>query len=170
MRKIYKIFFLCVFIILHSQAHSSEQKIVYLNLDQIFQNSVPGSLILKELKDQNKKNIEKFKLKETDLRNQEQDLIKKKNILSKEEFDSNVVSFKKKMKTFNKEREETFLKFEKEKKEKLNSFLLKITPLIEIFVKENSINIVLNEKNLFIASKNFDITNQIIEIVNKNIK
>ena len=170
MRKIYKIFFLCVFIILHSQAHSSEQKIVYLNLDQIFQNSVPGSLILKELKDQNKKNIEKFKLKETDLRNQEQDLIKKKNILSKEEFDSNVVSFKKKMKIFNKEREETFLKFEKEKKEKLNSFLLKITPLIEIFVKENSINIVLNEKNLFIASKNFDITNQIIEIVNKNIK
>ena len=74
------------------------------------------------------------------------------------------------MKIFNKEREETFLKFEKEKKEKLNSFLLKITPLIEIFVKENSINIVLNEKNLFIASKNFDITNQIIEIVNKNIK
>lgn len=170
MHKIYKIFYFCVFIILHSQAHSSEQKIVYLNLDQIFQNSVPGSLILKELKDQNKKNIEKFKLKETDLRNQEQDLIKKKNILSKEEFDSNVVSFKKKMKIFNKEREETFLKFEKEKKEKLNSFLLKITPLIEIFVKENSINIVLNEKNLFIASKNFDITNQIIEIVNKNIK
>jgi len=74
------------------------------------------------------------------------------------------------MKIFNKEREEAFLKFEKEKKEKLNNFLLKITPLIEIFVKENSINIVLNEKNLFIASKNFDITNQIIEIVNKNIK
>ena len=170
MRKIYKIFLFCVFIILNSQAYSSEQKIVYLNLDQIFQNSVTGSLILKELKNKNKKKIEKVKLKETDLRNQEQDLIKKKNILSKEEFDSNVVSFKKKMKIFNKEREETFLKFEKEKKEKLNSFLLKITPLIEIFVKENSINIVLNEKNLFIASKNFDITNQIIEIVNKNIK
>ena len=100
MHKIYKIFYFCVFIILHSQAHSSEQKIVYLNLDQIFQNSVPGSLILKELKDQNKKNIEKFKLKETDLRNQEQDLIKKKNILSKEEFDSNVVSFKKKNENF----------------------------------------------------------------------
>ena len=155
---------------MNSQAYSSEKNIVYLNLDQIFQNSIPGSLILNELKDQNNKNIEKFKLKETDLRNQEQDLIKKKNILSKEEFDSNVVSFKKKMKIFNKEREEAFLKFEKEKKEKLNNFLLKITPLIEIFVKENSINIVLNEKNLFIASKNFDITNQIIEIGNKNIK
>ena len=39
---------------------------------------------------------------------------------------------------------------------------------IEKFVKENSINIVLNEKNLFIASKKFDITNQIVEIINKN--
>ena len=74
------------------------------------------------------------------------------------------------MKTFNKEREQTFLKFEEEKKKKLNNFLSKVTPLIETYVKNNSINIVLNEKNLFIASKNFDITSQIIEIVNKNIK
>ena len=74
------------------------------------------------------------------------------------------------MKIFNKEREQTFLKFEEEKKKKLNNFLSKITPLIEKFVEENSINIVLNKKNLFIASKKFDITNQIIEIVNNNIK
>ena len=45
--------------------------------------------------------------------------------------------------------------------------------LIEVYskgTKENSINIVLNEKNLFIASKKFDITNQIVEIINKTIK
>ena len=90
--------------------------------------------------------------------------------MSKEEFEAKASDLNKKMKTFNKEREQTFLKFEEEKKKKLNNFLSKITPLIETFVKENSINIVLNEKNLFIASKNFDITNQIIEIVNNNIK
>ncbi len=170
MYKSYKIFFFFIFIFLQSQAHCSEHKIVYLNLDQIFKKSISGSLILKELKDQNKKNFERFKLKENDLRSQEQDLIKKKNILSKEEFEKNVLTLKEKMKIFNKEKEEAFLKFEKEKKDKLNNFLLKITPLIEIYVKENSIDIVLNEKNLFIASKNFDITSQIIEIVNKNIK
>ena len=37
------------------------------------------------------------------------------------------------------------------------------------YVKENSINIVLNQKNLFIASKKFDIPDQIIQIVNENI-
>ena len=170
MYKIYSLIFFCFFIIFQSDSYSNEKKIVYLNLDLIFQNSIPGSLILKELKDQNKKNIEKFKTRESDIRNEEQDIIKKKNILSKEEFEMKVLSLKDKMKTFNKEKEITFIKFEKEKKKKLNILISKITPLIEIYVKENSINIVLNEKNLFIASKNFDITNQIIEIVNKNIK
>ena len=63
-----------------------------------------------------------------------------------------------------------FQNLKKIKKKKLNEFLAKITPLIENFVKENSINIVLNQKNLFIASKNFDITDQIVQIVNENIK
>ena len=170
MYKIYTLFFIYFLILFQSHSYSTEQKIVYLNLDLIFQNSIPGSLILNELKDQNKANIEKFKSRENDLRNEEQDIIKKKNILSKEEFDSKVLLLREKMNTFNKEKEQTFLNYEKEKKKKLNNFLSKITPLIEIYVKENSINIVLNEKNLFIASRNFDITNQIIEIVNKNIK
>ena len=170
MYKFYKLFFLCLFIFFQSNFYSSEQKIVYLNLDEIIQKSLPGKLILQELQDQNKMILEKFKSKRNNLINQEKDIIKKKNILSKEEFEAKASELNKKMKNFNKEREQTFLKFEEEKKKKLNNFLLNITPLIETFVKENSINIVLNEKNLFIASKNFDITNQIIEIVNKNIK
>ena len=170
MYKIYSLIFFYFFIIFQPHSYSAEKKIVYLNLDLIFQKSIPGSLILNELKDQNKGNIEKFKSRENDLRNEEQDIIKKKNILSKEEFEMKVLSLKDKMRTFNKEKETTFINFEKEKKKKLNIFLSKITPLIETYVNENSINIVLNEKNLFIASKNFDITNQIIEIVNKNIK
>ena len=170
MYKSLKLFFFCLFVFYQSNIYSSEQKIVYLNLDEIIQKSIPGKLILQELQDQNKKNLEIFKSKRSNLLNQEKDIIKKKNILSKEEFEAKASDLNKKMKTFNKEREQTFLKFEEEKKKKLNNFLSKITPLIETFVKENSINIVLNEKNLFIASKNFDITNQIVEIVNKNIK
>ncbi|MBD1165716.1 OmpH family outer membrane protein [Pelagibacterales bacterium SAG-MED10] len=170
MYKFYKLIFFCLFIFYQSNVYSSERKIVYLNLDEIIQKSIPGKLILQKLHEQNKMNLEKFKSKRSNLINQEKDIIKKKNILSKEEFEANVSDLNKKMKNFNKEREQTFLKFEEEKKKKLNNFLSKITPLIETFVKENSINIVLNKKNLFIASKNFDITNQIIEIVNKNIK
>ena len=151
-------------------AFSAEQKIVYLNLDFIIKNSSPSKLILEELEIKKKENIQKFKLKEDELRNKEDQIIKKKNILSKEEFETEVIALNQEMKKYNQERKTVFQEFEKNKKKKLNTFLEKITPLIEDFVKENSINIVLNEKNLFIASKKFDITNQIIEIINDNIK
>ncbi len=45
----YKIFIIFFYLALTSQSLSSDQKIVYLNLDYIIQNSAPGNLILKEL-------------------------------------------------------------------------------------------------------------------------
>ena len=162
------IIFFCFFLINH--ANSDERKIVYLNLDLIVQNSVPGKFILEQLENEKKKNIEKFKSEETKIRKKEEDIIKKKNVISEEEFTSNVNALKEEMNIYNKERKKIFLEFEKHKKKRLNEFLTKVTPLIQKFVKENSINIVLNEKNLFIASKKFDITEQIIQIVNENIK
>ncbi len=170
MLKSLKLFFFYIFIFLSSNGYSDEKKIVYLNLEYIFQNSKPGKLILEDLNTIKKVNIEKFKLKENELRNTEQDLIKKKNILSNEEFNSKARALNEEMKEYNEMRENALSEFEENKKKKLNEFLAKITPLIENFVKENSINIVLNQKNLFIASKNFDITDQIVQIVNENIK
>ena len=170
MSRIVKLFFFCFFLFVSSYSYSDEEKIVYLNLDYIYQKSIPGKLILEELNKNRKLNIEKFKEKESEIRATEQDLIKKKNILSKEEFDLKVRTLNEEMQKYNKSREKAFLEFDENKKKKLNDFLVKITPLIENYVKENSINIVLNQKNLFIASKKFDITDQIIQIVNENIK
>tara|TARA_X000000950_G_scaffold2102_1_gene2203 strand:- start:314 stop:826 length:513 start_codon:yes stop_codon:yes gene_type:complete len=170
MSRIVKLFFFCFFLFVSSYSYSVEEKIVYLNLDYIYQKSIPGKLILEELNKNRKLNIEKFKEKESEIRATEQDLIKKKNILSKEEFDLKVRTLNEEMQKYNKSREKAFLEFDENKKKKLNDFLVKITPLIENYVKENSINIVLNQKNLFIASKKFDITDQIIQIVNENIK
>ena len=165
-----KLFFFYILIIYNTYAYSDEQKIVYLNLNFIVENSTPGMQILQELEIKKKQNIKKFKIKENELFNKEKDLLNKKNILSQDEFESKALALSEEMKIYNTERKKIFLEFEKNKKKELNNFLGKITPLIENFVKENSINIVLNEKNLFIASKKFDITDQIIQIVNQNIK
>ena len=166
--KKFLIIFFCFFLNIH--ASSADQKIVYLNLDAIVQNSVPGKLILEQLDTRKNKDIENFKLREKRLRDKEIDIIKKKNIISKEEFENQVSLLRNEMNIYNEEREKIFQEFEKNKNKKLNEFLEKITPIIENFVKDNSINIVLNKKNLFIASKKFDITDEIIELVNKTIK
>jgi len=45
----YKLFIIFFYLVLTSQSLSSDQKIVYLNLDYIVKNSAPGNLILQEL-------------------------------------------------------------------------------------------------------------------------
>ena len=131
----YKIFIIFFYLALITQSFSSDQKIVYLNLDYIVQNSAPGKLILQELDSIKKKNIEQFELKKSNLKNKEDDLIKKKNILSTEEFESEVLALRGEMNNYNKDRQEIFSKFEKNKQKKLNEFLKKIKPLIQTFVK-----------------------------------
>ena len=37
-------------------------------------------------------------------------------------------------------------------------------------MKENSIYMLIDKKNVFIASKNYDITNNLIELIDKQIK
>jgi Skp family chaperone for outer membrane proteins len=43
-------------------------------------------------------------------------------------------------------------------------------PLIESIMESNSIDILIEKKNVFIAKSNTDITNVVIDEINKNIK
>ena len=45
-----------------------------------------------------------------------------------------------------------------------------INPIIEDYMSKNSITIVIDKKNVYIANKDSDITNNLIEIINKKIK
>ena len=56
----------------------------------------------------------------------------------------------------------------KKREVKLEKFLKDINPLIQEYMKNNSIDLVLEKNNIFIGNKNKDITNDIIKIINKN--
>ena len=58
----------------------------------------------------------------------------------------------------------------KKKKMEFDLFFKKITPIIESYVKEKNIDIVLDRKNIFIASKKKNITQDIIKIIDSKIK
>ncbi len=58
----------------------------------------------------------------------------------------------------------------KKKKIEFNEFFKKITPIIENYVKEKNIDIVLDRKNILIANKKIDITQEIIKIIDSKIK
>ena len=49
-------------------------------------------------------------------------------------------------------------------------FIKLISPLINEFMTKNSIGILIEKKNIFIAKSNYDITENVLEIINKQIK
>ena len=60
--------------------------------------------------------------------------------------------------------------FNQKKKVEFGEFFKKITPIIEQYVNEKKIDIVLDKKNIFLASKKKDITREIINIIDSKIK
>ena len=55
------------------------------------------------------------------------------------------------------------------KKKKLDNFLKKVQPIIQEYMKENKIDIVLEKKQIFIGNNNIDISNDIIKLINKKV-
>jgi len=69
---------------------------------------------------------------------------------------------------FNDNKKNFSIEFEAKRNEELNLFMKSIRPIIENYIKKNSISMVFNQKNLFIADKKHDITKDILKILNKD--
>ena len=52
----------------------------------------------------------------------------------------------------------------------LTSLLKKLTPILEEYSKKNSIRIIVQKKHIVMGKKEDDITNEILDLVNKKIK
>jgi len=152
-----------------SLSHSEEQ-IVYLDLDNVVSNTKAGKLIIDELKKSKKIALSKFEKKEKELKKIENDINKQKNIISEDELKKKITNFRKEIDIFKNDKQIIINKFNQKKIDEFNKFFKKITPLIENYVKEKKIDIVLDRKNIFLASKKKDITQEIIKIIDSKIK
>ncbi len=56
--------------------------------------------------------------------------------------------------------------FEKSKNNELNSFFLNLNGIMNIFMRDNSIDLILDKKNIVMANKDNDISNDILILVN----
>ena len=58
----------------------------------------------------------------------------------------------------------------KTRQESISNFFVKVSPIIQSYMEENSISILLDRKNVFIGRINSDITKEIIERINNQLK
>ena len=144
------------------------EKIVYLDLDYLLTNSNKGKSVLLSLENINKKNVQMFKEKENLLSKEEKKLIQQKNILSNEIYSEKVKDLKSKINTYRKEKNTSITKFKKQKEENINNFLKIVDKILTEYVKKNSIDLVLNKKDILMGKNNYNITNEIMNILNNS--
>ena len=148
----------------------SEQKIVFVDMDRLVSVSTPGSSIFNQLKDINSKNLNLLKKEEIKFKEKEKKLISQKNIISETDFKNKIDQLKSEISSYNQNRKKMIEKFNKLKVESTNNFLKLLTPILTMYLIENEISIILQKKDLIIGKTELDITDEIIKIVNNEIK
>tara|TARA_Y100000591_G_C21831741_1_gene700039 strand:- start:1046 stop:1549 length:504 start_codon:yes stop_codon:yes gene_type:complete len=162
---------LAIFLILLTFSYAqAQEKTVFLDLNYVLSNSIKGKKILKDLDKINKKNLEYLKKKESSFKKEENEIRKKKNIISEEEFTKIVKEFNKKFSNFNQEKKELSDEFLNKRKTKLDEFFKSLDAILKDYMENNSIEIILNKKDIIIANSKNDITKNILDLANKKIK
>jgi len=162
-----KLIFVFIYLFINCSISYSNEKIYFLDIDFILNNSKEGKKIISKLKDINSQNIKNLKVFENELKTQENEISKIKNIISEKELDTKIADLKKKIDFYKLEKDKKVKEFKILKDNELKVFFKKLSPLIEEFMKKNSIGIVLDKKNIFIADSKYDISNDIIEILDQ---
>ena len=167
--KILRSSILVIFLLFANQAYS-EQKIAFINMDSVISSSKSGISILKQLTDLNNKNLKFLKDEEKKFKEKETKLISQKNILSEADFKKKIVELRSEIKNYNQNRNKIINEFNELKIDNTNNFLKLINPILIKFSNEKGISIILQKKNLVVAKNELDITEEIINIINTEIK
>ena len=161
-------FFFSIFLFFLNITFSiASDKIAFVDLKYILSESNEGKKLLAQLEIDNNKNLEFFRLEEEKLRKENQNIEKLKNILSKEEYTNKINIFKNKVNTYNLKKKDIIKLFEETKNSELNIFFAKLNEIMNNFMQENSIQILLDKKNIVMASNKNDISKEILKLINK---
>ena len=163
-----KIFISIIYILLFLSSNSLAEKIVYLDVDYLLMNSNKGKKILKNLDEINLQNIKKLEEKEKLLKEEEVKIIQQKNILNIDKYNEKVKNFKIKIEEHRSEKDLLVSSFNKRKETDINNFIKMVDKILSKYVQNNSIDLVLNKKDILMGKNSYNITNNIMDIINNS--
>ena len=149
---------------------SANTNIAVIDMDKIINVSKAGTSILNQLNTINDEILIDLKKQEEKLKNKEIKLISQKNILSKSDFDINLKNFKVEIEQYNQNRKKTITDFNIKKEKNTKRFLGRVNKILAEYSDSKSISMVFQKKDLVIAKNELDITDEVIVIIDKNIK
>jgi outer membrane protein len=156
------------FFILNSYSFA-EQNLKFVDIDLVVKNTDVGKKILKKLNELDQQNVKKLNDFENELKTIESEIKFKKNIISEDELKKEIDNLNLKLADYKKLKNEMVKKLSETKNNELKKLFKAINPIIQNYMDKNSIEILLNSKNVFIGNKNSDLTQILIEEINNKL-
>ena len=163
-----KIFFILLFIF--SYSNLSADTPYYLDFKFILNESAAGKKAQSTLKNKLEKGITNLRNKEKNLQEEEKKIIQQKKVIKAEEYKLKVDDLRKKVSKLQVERNKLLEDVSKQRSSARSQLLKNLNPIIEEYMKEKRIRMVVDKKSLLLADQNLDITKDIMERLNKKLK
>ena len=160
-------FFVVTFFLLICTDVIAEQKIVVLDLKYVLNDSKAGKGAQDFLKKSYADNAKKYSDMEKELKKEETDLLAKKTVISKEEYIKKTNALRKKVIDFQSQRRASIDKIATQRAESRDTLINTVDSILETYIKENNISLVIDKKNTLGGNPEINITKVIVEKLNK---
>ena len=164
-----KIFTILIIYLTISSNVFAENKIAYLDLDFILSNTNIGKLTLEKLEKIEKKTNNELQIEGKKLKEEENKILASRAIITEEQLKKNISEFQIKIQKYTKDKSEQIKLLKKNRNTEIINLLNLINPIIKTYMDDNSISIVIDKKNIYIGDTTYDITKNLIEIINKKL-
>ena len=160
-----------IFFLFQNYALSNENlNLVIIDLDYVFKNSNAGKKISKNSINKKEALIKEKNKIEAKLEKQKNDIMSKRNVIDKKDFEEKVISHQNQVKEHQikinqdlKKVNDKFIKDNIELKKEIDKLLIE-------YSKENNIDLIVNKNSIVVSNTKIDMTMQILEIINNKIK
>ena len=166
----FKKFYLFIIIFCVSQTYLYAETPYFLDFKLILNESVAGKKAQSFLKNKLETGIKNIKKKEKQIQEEEKKIIQQKKLISADEYKKKVTDLRTKVLSLQKERNKVLESVAKQRSKARKELLENLNPIIKDYMKEKSIRMVVDKKNVLLADENLDITKDIISILNNKLK
>ena len=148
----------------------AQEGIAFIDLNYLFNNSLAGKKINEQIQKKTKTLNSEVKTFREKISKEKEKLITQKNVISRDEYNKKLAVLEKDVQNFNEninKKQRDLMTF---KNNARNEFSKKLKIILEEFSSKNSIAMILRKENLLIGKKSLDVTKNILELFDKNVK
>ena len=139
-------------------------------MDLVIQKSIVGKNITEQIKKINDTNLIELKKLEKEIKDEDNEINKQKNILDEKQIREKINNLNLKVKKFQKMRKDNRNENNKKQVKATAQLLEQLKPILADYSASNSISLVLQKKDVIIGRNDLNITEDIIKLLDKKIK